>query len=108
MQAVEWIRQHQPEGNLFNSYTWGGYLVWHLSPDYPVYIDGRADLYGPIFFEEFAAIYQARSDYQSVFAENDIRLVLVETDSGVAAELRQSGEWKTGYEDKISIVLIRK
>lgn len=43
--AVAHLRAHRPEGNLFNSYNWGGYLLWAL-PEYPVFVDGRADLYG--------------------------------------------------------------
>jgi hypothetical protein len=43
--AVEWIRANQPPGKLFNSYNYGGYLIWHLR-DYPVFVDGRTDLFG--------------------------------------------------------------
>lgn len=32
-------------GNLFNSYNWGGYLLFRLTPSYRVFIDGRTDLY---------------------------------------------------------------
>lgn len=32
-------------GNLFNSYNWGGYLIFRLWPNYRVFIDGRTDLY---------------------------------------------------------------
>jgi hypothetical protein len=106
--AVEWIRQHKPVGNLFNSYTWGGYLIWQLTPDYPVYIDGRADLYGSDFFEEFAAIYQARMDHRAVFAESQVRLVLVEPDSGIARELAHSPDWMTAFKDVNSILFIAK
>ena len=34
--AVDWIIDNKPEGNLFNSYGWGGYLIWRLYPDLPV------------------------------------------------------------------------
>ncbi len=43
--AVEWLKENQVSGHLFNSYNWGGYLAWSL-PQSPVFIDGRADLYG--------------------------------------------------------------
>lgn len=32
-------------GNLFNTYNWGGYLIFRLAPAYRVFIDGRTDLY---------------------------------------------------------------
>jgi hypothetical protein len=32
--------------NLFVYYDWGGYAIWKLYPEYRVFVDGRADLYG--------------------------------------------------------------
>jgi uncharacterized membrane protein len=26
--AVDWLLENKPQGNLFNSYGWGGYLIW--------------------------------------------------------------------------------
>jgi len=40
MAAVLFLRQNLPEGNLFSSYNWGGYLIWKL-PEKKVFIDGR-------------------------------------------------------------------
>ncbi|MEW6418231.1 MAG: tetratricopeptide repeat protein [Nitrospirota bacterium] len=39
--ASEFIQKNKIPGNMFNTYNWGGYLVWHLYPDYRVFICGR-------------------------------------------------------------------
>ena len=39
--AVAFIQNNKPVGNMFNPYNWGGYLVWHLYPEYKVFIYGR-------------------------------------------------------------------
>ncbi|RMD98419.1 MAG: hypothetical protein D6812_13485 [Deltaproteobacteria bacterium] len=39
--ATRWIREHRPVGNPWHPYHFGGYLIWHLYPDYRVLIDGR-------------------------------------------------------------------
>ena len=41
---------------MLNHYNWSGYFIWKLYPDYRVYIDGRADLYGDGFMSDFAAV----------------------------------------------------
>ncbi|MBL4685479.1 MAG: hypothetical protein JKY37_12870, partial [Nannocystaceae bacterium] len=32
------------QGNMFNEFGYGGYLIFHLSPQYRVFVDGRTDL----------------------------------------------------------------
>lgn len=38
--TVQYLKTNPCEGNIFNSYNFGGYLIWKL-PQYKVYIDGR-------------------------------------------------------------------
>jgi len=38
--GADFIEQAQLQGNLFNHYDWGGYLLWRLAPR-TVFIDGR-------------------------------------------------------------------
>ena len=40
--AVQFMQQTHLQGNLFNDYTVGGYLIWQLTPEVKVFIDGRA------------------------------------------------------------------
>jgi hypothetical protein len=106
--AVDWISENQPEGNLFNSYGWGGYLIWRLYPKYPVYIDGRADVYGDTFIFAYTDVYRARPGWEQALDIQTVRLVLVEPDSGLASALRQSSGWEIKYEDQISVIFNRK
>lgn len=39
--VVEFMRKAPLEGNIFNQYFWGGYLLWRLHPQYKLFIDGR-------------------------------------------------------------------
>ncbi len=106
--AVDWIEANQPAGNLFNSYGWGGYLIWRLHPQYPVYIDGRADVYGDEFIYAFMDVYRARPGWEQALDAQAVRLALVEPESGLASALRQSSGWEIVYEDQISIIFGRK
>lgn len=38
--AVQYMKEKKLEGNMFNEYNWGGYLVWQF-PEKKVFIDGR-------------------------------------------------------------------
>ena len=106
--AIEWIKENEPEGNLFNSYNWGGYLIWKLFPDYPVFIDGRADLYGKEFVSKYTEIYFTKPGWEEKLDQNNIRTVFVESDAMLADALRQSSTWEKSYEDKISVIFLKK
>ena len=106
--ALDWISANHPEGALFNSYNWGGYIIWRQYPDYPVFIDGRADVYGDEFIYSYQDIYHGKPGWEKSLDDFTIRLVLVEPDSGLAAGLRQSSTWKIIFEDQISVLFSRK
>jgi len=106
--AVDWIETNRPAGMLFNSYGWGGYLIWRLYPDYPVYIDGRADVYGDIFLNGFMNVYKAQPGWEQTLSAQNVHLVLVEPGSNLAIRLGQSSDWKLIFEDRISILFSRQ
>src|SRR6185503_3618155 len=48
--AVEFLKSQRLPGPIYNRYGWGGYLIYQLYPEYRVYIEGRADVYGDAVF----------------------------------------------------------
>lgn len=104
--AVSWIEANQPSGHLFNSYNWGGYLIWALR-DYPVYVDGRTDLYDDDLLKEYKHITNAEDGWEKVLGRRQINLVLVEMDSGLEKALRLDAAWTERYRDGQSVVYTR-
>ena len=106
--AVTWMEKNHPEGRIFNSYGWGGYLIWELNPEYPVYIDGRADVYGDAFLFEYNSIYHAEPGWGEKLTFYDAKVIIIEPNSPLANSLRESGLWENSYEDQVSVVFTRK
>jgi hypothetical protein len=105
--AVDWIIDHEPEGIIYNTYGWGGYLIWRLYPDYPVYIDGRADVYGNEFIYDYLHIYHGQSGWETALSETGAGIILIEPTSGLANLIRLSPDWAIVYEDPLCILLIK-
>ncbi len=63
--AVAYLKRHPCRGNIFNSYDYGGYLIWKL-PEKPVYIDGRMPSW-----KNMQTNYFAR--YERVFKDQTFR-----------------------------------
>jgi len=106
--AVEFIQQTKPAGPLFNSYNWGGYLIFKLWPDYPVYIDGRTDLYDDVFIRRYLDVVSGGEGWQQALAEDGVNLVLIESDSTLARFLKGDPAWDTLYQDKMATVFARR
>ncbi len=106
--AVSALRAQRPPGALFNSYNWGGYLIFTLWPDYLVFVDGRTDLYDDELLRQYLAIYSATDTWQEQLARYGIRVVLVETDSVLARFLRLDPSWREVFRDQVATLLIRE
>ncbi len=105
--AVTWLENNHPEGRIFNTYGWGGYLIWKLYPEYPVYIDGRADVYGDAFLFEYNSIYHSDPGWEGKLASYNVQIVIIEPGSPLANSLRESSSWENSFEDSVSVVFTR-
>src|SRR5882672_71867 len=63
-QAIEFLRSRKLPSRLFVYYDWGGYAIWKLYPDYRVFVDGRADLYGDDLLHQFQEAGQLRDGWE--------------------------------------------
>jgi hypothetical protein len=105
--AAKWIDQNQPSGPLFNSYNWGGYLQWRLGAAYPVYVDGRTDVYDDAFLRDFLAIALVSSDYNQRLANTGAKIVLIESGSVLDNFLARNARWREAYRDELAVIYQR-
>jgi hypothetical protein len=105
VQAVDFIKVERPPGRLFNSYNWGAYLLWEL-PDYPVFVDGRTDLYNEEVLGQWLQVVRGENGWQGVLDQWDVRLILLEPNMPVLSQLESWG-WKKVYGDKMAVVYVR-
>jgi hypothetical protein len=107
LRAAAFLDAKQLPAPLFNSYDFGGYLIWKLYPRYRVYIDGRADLYGDAFIENFIQIYRVDVDPRPLLDRAGIRTIIVEPRSNLATFLRTQSKWNRVYEDPVAVIFSR-
>ncbi|MCA1557320.1 MAG: hypothetical protein LC731_02130, partial [Acidobacteria bacterium] len=106
--AVEFIRAQNLPDPIFNSYDWGGYLIWKLYPERRVYIDGRADVYGDAFLMEFLRTSKGEGDWRESLRRYQVRTVIVKPDSPLASLLVDEDGWSKVFEDKQAVVLVKR
>jgi hypothetical protein len=106
--AVAFIAAERPPGPLFNSYNWGGYILFKLWPDYPIYIDGRTDLYQNDFIRRYLTVMAGEAGWEQTLTDDRINLVLVESGSGLAKALANQAGWRQLYHDELAVLFARQ
>lgn len=106
--GAAYLREHRPVGNLFNTYGWGGYLIYTLYPDYRVFIDGRADVYGDALMEDYSRVAGVTSRWREVLDKYRVGTVLVEKDSPIAVLLASQSDWEQVYEGDVERIFLRR
>ena len=106
MAAVHWLIEHDPGDRVFNRYEWGGYLGL-MRPDRPIFIDGRADIYGDEIILPYVEVISVNADPGAYFDRHEIDHVLYPADSTLGHWLEESPEWRAVYEDGVAAVWVR-
>ena len=105
--AADYVEAQGMAGKLFNDYTDGGYLIYRLAPRIRVAVDGRADLYGDRFIQEYLYVYQGGADWQARFERLGVDLALLPLDAPIRQLLLASGRFREVYRDRHFSVLRR-
>ncbi|MGY3390529.1 hypothetical protein ACVWW6_003120 [Bradyrhizobium sp. USDA 3311] len=103
--AVDLLEQRKVQ-RIFNAYQFGGYLI---SRDIPVYVDGRAELYGEKFVMNFFKATEGKKPelLPRLLDEYKIDATLLVADAPGPQILDQLKGWKRIYADDIAVIHVR-
>lgn len=108
VKAVEFIKSHQLAGPMLNDYGFGGYLIW-AAPEYPVMIDGRADVYEwSGFFEDYEKWAMLENNPKDLPDKYKVNFCLLASQSPMAQAMSLVPGWKIVYSDQNSVILLRE
>ncbi len=102
--AIAYLKENRPAGPLFNSYTWGGYLIWNVWPEYLTYVDGRTDLFADQVLFEYLTVWNGDDGWEEILSSREVRLALLEPRAPVVDEMTAAG-WGLLYADQQAVVL---
>ncbi|QIP07724.1 hypothetical protein [Bradyrhizobium symbiodeficiens] len=103
--AVDLLEQRKVQ-RIFNAYQFGGYLI---SRDIPVFVDGRAELYGEKFVMDFFKATEGKKPelLPRLLDEYEIDATLLVADAPGPQILDQLKGWKRIYTDDIAVIHVR-
>jgi hypothetical protein len=106
VQAVKYLRQHPVPLPMFNTYNFGGYLLW---ADEKVFIDGRFDPYkrgGAL--EDYFQVTKLQPRALAVLRGYGVRSCLLQPSEPLATMLGALPEWQLVYADELSVLFVRR
>jgi hypothetical protein len=117
--AADFLLAHHLGGPIFNTYEYGGYLIWRLWPQQRVFIDGRS-LSESVFQDYGKILYNVEEsggiNAQMLLDRYGVQTIVMNTfeySQGLVYRLApaladpQQTEWKLVYDDPTAIVLMR-
>jgi hypothetical protein len=106
--ACAWARTQNPDGNLFNNYDLGSFLMYCLGPEHPVFIDGRASLvYSETFFLRYMAAGEQPGALDELARTHDIAWSFVTYDALAARMSSEPDHWRLVYFDDQALIYVR-
>lgn len=119
--AADFLLAHHVSGRMFNTYEYGGYLIWRLWPRERVFIDGRA-LSESVFLDYARILYDRDASdgvrpARQLLDDYGIQVIVMNTfeySNGLLYLLAPSladpaqKEWKLVYSDPQAMVMMRE
>ena len=103
--AVDALKAYNPK-RVLNDLPFGGYLIWRQMP---VFIDGRAELYGEAFELAYYRAMQLKdvNQFLDILKTWDIDAVLLTPHTPAVGLLDNIGGWRRGYADENAVLHVR-
>ena len=114
--AADFLTKLKINGNMFNEYGFGGYLIWRLYPDKKVFIDGR--LLEPDVYNEYQIVTSTKKgqsqSWADIIKKYDISCFIMSSLSyhgqiyPIVEKLFDSDEWVLIYCDPLSLIFLNQ
>ncbi len=112
--AVNFVVQNDIDGNMFNNFDIGGYLIYKLYPDRLVFVDNRPEAYPSSFFiDVYKPMQQSAERWREVVEEYNITYVVFGTTDqtpwgqNFISMIVGEKDWTIVYADAVSLVAVK-
>lgn len=106
--AADFLAAHPQQGNVFNYFPWGGYLLYRFEGKLPVFIDGQTDFYGEALTREYEQVLTLADGWQDTLDKYAVTWALLPANEPLAHALRDQLGWQVRYSDDTAWVLVKE
>ena len=110
VQATQVLLKENPTGRVFNSMSFGSYLIWAAYPQYQVFVDPRIELFSEKTWLDYLNISNASVNWETLLNNYEVNILMlspVEQPALVEA-VQESGGWELLYKDTSAFLFRHK
>lgn len=108
IKAVDWLEENPQEGEMFNYFTWGGYLEYRLWPEKQVFIDSKSDFFGEGFLRKYGMVILQQEGWESILDHYEVEWAILPSDEQAASAIQLDLGWEAIYHDDLAVILKRE
>jgi hypothetical protein len=109
--AAKFIADRVPSGRIFSRFEWGEYLTWFLGPRFPVFMDGRIEIFPDDVWSQYATVTVGRGEWQEILEHYRVDYLLLDARyhaaTGLLSEVQQSRRWQCSFRSGDALLYAR-
>ncbi|MFI5340976.1 MAG: tetratricopeptide repeat protein [Candidatus Methylomirabilales bacterium] len=109
--AAAFLERYHLDGRVFNTYEFGGYLIWRRWPADLVFIDGRYDgiLFGETLMAAYDEAHRSPTALDRITSAYDVEILVLDANPARRmAHIGQHSGWARVYWDPVAEVYVRR
>ena len=109
VKAVAYLKAHPAPQPMFNTYGYGGFLIWQMDGQNKVFVDGRADIYERTgVLADYLAIARVQVAAPQLLKAYGVQSCLISRDEALRTLLDVLPGWQRVYSDDLSVLFVRR
>jgi hypothetical protein len=107
--ATDYLNAHPPQGQIFNVYEWGDYLLWAGPKNLRVFVASHAHLVPTDVWQDYMHVINLHSGWETILDRYSVNTIVLdpERQDDLVQSLRTSDAWSLAYEDDRSVIFSR-
>jgi hypothetical protein len=110
--AAEQVAARNPAARIFSRFEWGEFLTWFLGQKFPVFMDGRIEIFPDEVWSEYSSVTVGRTGWQDILDRYRVDYLLLDASyhatTGLLPQVERSKEWKRAFQAGDAILFVRR
>lgn len=107
--VTEYLREHPPQGQIFNTFEWGDYLLWAGPDDLQIFVASHVHLVPRTVWKQYLQVINMVTGWEEILARYGVNTIVLDYRyrAGLIRRLKRNVDWKLAFEDDRGAVFER-